>query len=125
MLSILIAFIISNVLTTVWYMLTDEANMVPYRRAEINYGAMMFQHLIYAGLMVYLFPYYYKEARTKLRAFIFGCLIATIMYIPQAVVIRAIWEVDFNSIFVFNTLAHIIIGGIMGLVISIIFDNKQ
>ena len=33
-LSVLLLFIVSNVLTTIWYMLTDKDNMVSFRREE-------------------------------------------------------------------------------------------
>lgn len=124
-LSVLTAFILSNVLTTIYYMLTDEANFVPYRKEEINYLGMLLNHLIYAGLMVYLFPFFYAPNPKKGRSFLFGCIIAALMFLPQALVVRSIWKVDFNSIFVLNTIAHLAIGGIMGLAIAFIYNYKS
>ncbi len=124
-LAVIVAFVLSNLLTTVWYMLTDEANTVPYRRDEINYPALMLNHLLYVGLIVYLFPFYYKTSPQTGRGFVFGCLAATLMFLPQAIVVRAIWKVDFNLIFVLNTLAHLLIGGIIGLAIAFIYNYKN
>lgn len=123
-LAVLVAFVLSNVLTTIWYMLTDEANYVPYRREEINYGALVFNHLIYAGLIVYLFPFYYRANPMRSRAFSFGVIMGAIMFVPQALVVRAIWDVDINTIFFLNTLAHLLIGGLMGLSISLFYNDK-
>jgi len=121
----LAAFILSNILTTLWYMLTDEANFVPYRREEMNYGGMMLNHLIYAGIFVYLFPYYYEKYLSLGKGFLFGVLMAAMMFIPQALVVRSIWEVDINTIFFLNTLAHLAIGGIIGLVTALIYGKKK
>lgn len=126
-LSILVAFILSNVLTTFWYIATDEANYVPYRKEQVNYIALMLNHLIYAGIVVYLFPFYYARAPKNGRAFLFGCVMGCLMFLPQAMVIRAIWKVDFNAIFALNSLAHVLIGGIMGFAIALIhnYGNKK
>ena len=123
LLTTLVLFIISNVLTTIWYMLTDEANYVPYRREEIDYLAMMLNHLIYAGLFVYLFPYYYERYQTLGKGFLYGALMAAVMYLPQALVIRGIWTVDINLIFFLNSAAHLAIGGVMGLVAGIMYKK--
>ncbi|MEM7372143.1 MAG: hypothetical protein AAF587_26230 [Bacteroidota bacterium] len=124
-LSILIAFILSNVLTTVWYMLTDEANFVPYRREATNYAALMLNHLIYVALLVYFFTDYYAKQPRLSRGFLYGAMMAAMMYIPQAIVIRSIWEVDFNAIFLWNTVAHVVIGGIIGIAVALIYQYKN
>jgi len=124
-LAVLVAFVISNVLTTIYYMLTNEANMVPYRREEINYAALMVNHLIYAGILVYLFPAYYQKLPKLSNGFFFGVLMAAMMFVPQALVVRAIWTVDINTIFFANTLAHLVIGGIIGLAVALIYGNKK
>ena len=96
----------------------DAPNEVPFRRETMNYGLLMLNHLIYAGLMVYLFPYYWAKHASAAGAFQYGIVIAALMYIPQALVIRSIWTVDVNMIFLLNTLAHLVIGGVMGVAIS-------
>lgn len=123
--SLLAAFILSNILTTLWYMLTDEANFVPYRREAMNYGGMMLNHLIYAGIFVYLFPYYYEKYLNLAKGFLFGVLMAAMMFVPQALVVRSIWEVDINTIFFLNTLAHLAIGGVIGLVTALIYGKRK
>lgn len=117
LLAIIAAFLVSNVLTTFWYMIMDAPNVVPFRREAMNYGLLTLNHVIYAALMVYFFPYYRAKHEGVGRAFQFGVLMAAMMYIPQALVIRSIWTVDVNAIFVFNTLAHLVIGGVMGIAI--------
>ena len=124
-LAVIVAFIVSNVLTTIWYMATDEANMVPYRRAEVNYTGLIVNHLIYALLFVHLLLTYIKPQGTLVKGFVGGIILGAIMFLPQALVIRSIWAVDFNTIFVFNSLAHILIGGIMGLAVTPFFITKK
>lgn len=106
-------------------MISDEANMVSFRREEMNYMGLVLNHFIYAIGFVYLFPYYFKEYRTLLRAFVFGLVLSAIMFIPTGIVTRSIWTVDFNAIFIYNCIAHSIIGGIMGLVIALIYNYKN
>ena len=124
-LAVLLLFIVSNVLTTLWYMLSDEANMLSFRREEMNYLGLMLNHFIYALGFVYLFPFYYKQYKSFLRAFVFGIILSAVMFIPTGIVVRSIWKVDFNSIFIFNSIAHLMIGGIMGLIIAVIFNYKN
>lgn len=116
-LATVIAFLISNILTSLWYMLMDGPNEVPFRRETMNYGLLMANHLIYAGLMVYFYHYHFAQRSTVGAAFIFGVLIAALMFIPQALVVRSIWTVDVNPVFFLNTLAHLVIGGVMAVAI--------
>ena len=82
-------------------------------------------HLIFAVGFVYLFPSYIKDKNTGINAFWFGLVLAAIMFIPTGLVVRSIWKVDFNQIFLMNTLAHLVIGGAMGLVLSLIYNYKK
>ena len=124
-LAVVAAFLSSNVLTTVYYMITDDANMVPYRRESINYAALMANHLVYALLFVHLFVPYYERQPQRMRGFVYGVLMAAVMFVPQALVVRGIWKVDINAIFFANTVAHLLIGGIMGLVSAIIYGKPR
>ncbi len=124
-LSVFILFIVSNVLTTIWYMLTDNANYVPFRRSEINYLGLTLNHVVFAIGFVYLFPHHIKEQNTKGKAFLFGVVLAAIMFIPTGMVVRSIWQVEFNTIFFLNATAHAAIGGIQGIVVHIIHNYKK
>ncbi len=124
-LAIILLFIASNVLTTSWYMLTDTANFVSFRRSEINYGGLMLNHLVFVMGFVYLFPTYLRAKNTKLNAFWFGLVLAAIMFIPTGLVVRSIWQVDFNFIFLMNTIAHLVIGGVLGLLASLVYNYKR
>lgn len=125
MLATFVGFVLSNVLTTLWYMGTDDANYVPYRREEINYGALMLNHLIYVLIFVHFTPFYLNGSKKLMRGFLFGCLMAALMFIPQALVVRSIWMVEINTIFVLNTCAHLLIGGIIGLSTTLIINYKN
>lgn len=122
-LSVLVLFILSNVLTTVWYITTDDANYVPFRRSETNYLGLMTNHLLFTIGFVYLFPSYIKERKTIRNAFLYGLVLAGIMFIPTGLVVRSIWRVDFDTIFLLNIMAHLVIGGILGVVLFLI--NKK
>ena len=124
-LSVIILFVLSNILTTVWYMLMDEANYVPFRRDEINYGGLMLNHILFVSGFVYLFPSYIKSKNTVLRAVQFGAVVASIMFIPTGLVVRSIWKVGFNGIFVFNAIAHAVIGVVLGIVARLIYNYKN
>ena len=123
--AVLLLFVVSNVLTTVWYMLTDNANFVSFRRDEINYAGLVFNHLVFVIGFAYLFPFFIKNQNNILRAFWFGMVLAAIMFIPSGMVVRSIWQVDFDFIFLMNTLAHLCIGGILGLTIYLVYNYKN
>lgn len=124
-LAIALLFITSNLLTITWYQLTDEANYVSFRRTEINYGGLMLNHLIFVMGFVYLFPNYIKSKNSKLNSFCYGSILAAIMFIPTGLVVRSLWKVDFNQIFLMNTVAHLTIGGVLGIVLSLIYNYKR
>lgn len=124
-LAIIAAFVVSNILTTVWYMLSDDGNYVSFRREEVNYIGLMLNHLIYAGGFVYLFSSFYEKEPKLSRGFLYGVVMAMVMFIPSGIVVRSIWTVDFNTIFVLNSIAHLLIGGIMGLVVAFIYKSKK
>ncbi len=124
-LAVIVAFLASNILTTVWYMLSDDANFVSFRREEVNYMGLVLNHLIYAFVFVYLFSSFYEKAPKLSRAFLYGALMGAVMFIPSGVVVRSIWTVDFNTIFALNSIAHVVIGGIMGVIVSFIYNYKK
>lgn len=125
LLAIIAAFLVSNILTTLWYLMSDAANFVDFRREAVNYLGLVSNHLIYAGVFVYLFSAFYEKSPSISRAFLYGVLMATVMFVPSGIVVRSIWTVDFNAIFLFNSLAHIVIGGLMGIVVSFIYNYKR
>ncbi len=121
----ILLFVLSNILTTIWYASTDAANYVSFRREEINYGGLMLNHLIFAVGFMYLFPFYARVHNSKSSAFLFGVILSSIMFIPTGLVVRSIWTVEFNTIFLMNTIAHLIIGGVLGLVSNIMYNYKR
>ncbi len=124
-LAVIVAFLLSNILTTIWYMTTDEANFVSFRREEMNFLGLVINHLIYALLFVLLFSSFFEKSPKISRGFIYGLLMGAVMFIPSGIVVRSIWTVDFNSIFLLNSLAHMVIGGLMGLAVSFIYNFKK
>lgn len=117
-------FILSNVLTTVYYIITDEPNFVPIRREETIYIGLLLTHLFFVGIMVAMFPRWARPDGSLIsQGAIFGALMSAMMFVPQAILVRSIWTVDFNLIFVVNTIAHLVIGAIVGIVIAWIYGR--
>ena len=125
-LALIAGFIASNVLTTIYYLITDEPNFVPIRRDQTVYAGMMLTHLIFVGIMVAMFPRWVRATESLLsQGALFGALMAGMMFVPQAILVRSIWTVDFNAIFILNSIAHVAIGAIIGIVIARIMGPSQ
>ncbi len=124
-LAILSAFLLSNFLTTVWYMFTDDANFVSFRREEMNFLGLVVNHLIYAILFVWVFVPFFEKSVSLSRGFLYGILMSAVMFVPSGIVMRSIWTVDFNGIFLLNSVAHMVIGGLMGIALAFIYTYKK
>jgi hypothetical protein len=119
--AIIAAVLLSNLLTTVYYIITSSPNhMGAFQRPEYNYLGLMVNHIIYVSIAVSTFTRWYRAGDGGIvkQGIIYGVLMAAIMYLPQAFVVRSIWYVEFNLIFVFNIVAHLCIGAIIGFVIA-------
>ncbi len=114
-LATVVLFVLSNVLTTTWYMITDEANFVTFRRPEVNYLGLMINHLVFVIGFIYLIHLLLQVKPGISSAFGFGMILAGIMFVPSGIVVRSIWQVEFNLFFYLNALAHLVIGGILGV----------
>ena len=125
-LALIAGFIASNVLTTIYYLITDEPNFVPIRRDQTIYAGMMLTHLIFVGIMVVMFPRWVHTTGSLLsQGALFGALMAGMMFIPQAILVRSIWTVDFNVIFIINSIAHVVIGAVIGMIIAQIMGQPE
>ena len=123
-LALVTGFILSNLLTTVYYILTDEPNFVPIRREETIFIGLILTHLVFVGIMVAMFPRWVRnEGSLAMQGAVFGLLMSAMMFIPQAILVRSIWTVDFNLIFVINSIAHLVIGAIVGASIALIYGR--
>lgn len=105
-------------------MFTEEANMVSFRREEPNFFGLMINHAIFVSGFVFLFPSFIRNQNTRLKSIIFGVVLALIMFVPTGIVVRSIWTVDFNLIFILNAIAHRTIGGLLGLILRTIYNYK-
>ena len=123
-LALVAGFVLSNVLTTIYYIITDEPNFVPIRREETVFIGLFLTHLIFVGIMVIMFPRWARPDGSLIRqGGIFGVLMSAMMFVPQAILVRSIWTVDFNLIFVVNSIAHLVIGAIVGAVIAWVYGR--
>ena len=125
LIAIIAAFVLSNLLTTLWYMLSDEANNVAFRREEMNYLGLVLNHLIFAILFVVLFQPFYEKSNKIGHGIKVGILLGALMFVPTGIVVRSIWKVEFNTIFILNSLAHMIIAGIIGATVCLIYNYKN
>jgi hypothetical protein len=125
-LAIVAAFVLSNVLTTVYYVITAAPNhMGNFQRPEYNYAGLMVNHLIYAMILVMTFRRWYRtgDGPVVRQAALYGLIMAAMMYLPQAFVVRSIWFVEFNAIFLANIVAHLSIGVIIGAVVGYVMNS--
>jgi hypothetical protein len=125
--AIIAGVLLSNVLTTVYYLMTSSPNhMGAFQRPEYNYLGLMVNHIIYVSIVVLTFTRWYRtdDGSVLKQGIIYGLLMAAIMYLPQAFVVRSIWFVEFNLIFVFNILAHLVIGAMIGLMVASILKKS-
>ena len=123
--SLIAGFVTSMILTSIYYYIMDEPNMVDMRRSEMIYPGLMATHLLFVGLMILIYQRWRRVEESAVRqGSIFGVLMAAMMFIPQAVLVRSIWTVDFNGIFIVNIIAHLLIGAVIGIVIALIIERK-
>jgi hypothetical protein len=125
--AIIVGVLSSNVLTTAYYMITSSPNhMGAFQRPEYNYLGLMVNHIIYVSILVLTFARWYRTSDGSVikQGVIYGLLMAAIMYLPQAFVVRSIWLVEFNLIFVSNIVAHLMIGAIIGLLVAAILKKS-
>jgi hypothetical protein len=125
--AIIAGVLLSNILTTVYYLITAGPNhMGAFQRPEYNYLGLMVSHIIHVSILVLTFTRWYRRSDNSViqQGVIYGVLMAALMYLPQAFVVRSIWFVEFNLIFVLNIAAHLIIGAVMGLVVASILKKS-
>ena len=67
----------------------------------------------------------YEKSTKLIRGLYYGLLMSALMFIPSGIIVRSIWTVEFNSIFLGNCLAHLVIGGIMGMAVALIHNYKK
>ena len=112
--SAVVAFLISNISNTVYYAITADWNHLPFTRDEPIIGLFVAHHVLYAGIVTFLYPRY---ARTYswLEAAGYGLLTGTLVFVPNALVVRGAWEVPVNLAFLSNTVVALTIGTVIGL----------
>ena len=119
--ALVVGFLLSNILTTIYYIVTASMNTVPFQREQQVFVGLFLTHLIFVGIMVYMYPRWSRAGDSAVaQGALFGALMAAMMFIPQAVLVRSIWTVDFNTIFVANVVAHTVIGAMVGVAIALI-----
>ncbi|WP_372371194.1 hypothetical protein [Candidatus Uabimicrobium sp. HlEnr_7] len=117
-------FLISNVLTIVWYTATADANSVPFKREQPDYLLLQLNHIVFAFILAYIYPIGYKGGSLLKEGFCFGVLMGILMFLPTGLVVRGIWEVPANLMFVFNTIFHALAGGVCGVGIAFTYGKK-
>ncbi|KAA3642929.1 MAG: hypothetical protein DWQ07_20620 [Chloroflexi bacterium] len=122
--ALVVGFLLSNILTTIYYIVTASMNTVPFQREQQVFIGLFLTHFIFVGIMVYMYPRWSRSVDSAVaQGALFGALMAAMMFIPQAVLVRSIWTVDFNAIFAANIVAHTVIGAIVGIAIALIHSR--
>ena len=118
-LSALATFFISNIGNTVYYALTADWNRLSFTRDEPLIALFVVHHVLYASLVAGLYPRF-RRSGSWLEAAAFGWYTGTLAFLPNALVVRAAWEVPIDGAFVSNTLFALAIGAIAGVVVAAI-----
>ncbi len=122
--SFIVCFLLNNILTIAWYTFTAEANTVPFKREQPDYLLLQLNHIVFAFILAYVYPMGYKGGNLVTEGFRFGVLMGILMFLPTGLVVRGIWQVPANLMFVYNTIFHAIASGICGIGIAFIYGKK-
>ncbi len=118
-LSAVAAFFISNIGNTLYYMVTADWNRLEFTRDEPIISLFVAHHVIYGLLVALLYPRF-KRSGSWLEAVAFGLATGTLVFVPNALVVRGAWEVPVNLAFASNTAFALSVGVAVGLVVAAI-----
>lgn len=109
---------VSFFLDTAYYSLTWQMYVVDFARPEPLKELIFLQHLVYAGLMAYIFPMGYKGRHWVLEGARFGALMGLVMFVPIGLSIRAVWYVPLDFPFILAAVNAVVTGAATGVVIA-------
>ncbi len=117
-LSAVLAFIASNVLSTAYYMATATENTVAFARDVPRYELLTANHLVFAVALAWLYPRFIDHGSRATAGLRFGAMMGLVMFVPTGLVVRGIWTVDFDAIFLANCAFHIGCGAVLGWIVA-------
>lgn len=123
-LATLAAVVISVLLNTVYYAITAAGHEWAMTKTEPLWGLMMLNHIVFAGLLAYVYPIGYQGGAPLLEGVRFGALMGLIMFVPTGLVVRAAWEVPITPYFILDILMAAIISAVMGIAIASIYGRE-
>ncbi|MCB9759473.1 MAG: hypothetical protein H6739_06505 [Alphaproteobacteria bacterium] len=118
-LSAVAAFFISNIGNTAYYAITADWNRLSFTREEPLIGLFVAHHVLYAALVAGLYPRF-RRSGSALESLAFGLVTGTLVFVPNALVVRGAWEVPVNLAFLSNTAFALFIGVLVGVAVALI-----
>ena len=119
------AFLISVVFNTIYYAVTAEGHTFVLTKAEPNFALIMLNHVVFALLLVYLFPIFYRDGSSIVEGAKFGALMGLVMFVPTGLVVRGAWDVPITPYFYLDIVMAAVITAIMGIAIGMIYGQKK
>ncbi|MEM7029054.1 MAG: hypothetical protein AAF629_05635 [Chloroflexota bacterium] len=123
--AVVVAFIISNILNTIYYAVTAAGHVWEMTKAEPNYPLLMLNHLVFVLLLAYVYPIGYKGGSPIAEGARFGALMGLIMFVPTGLVVRAAWEVPITPYFLADIVFHTLATAIMGISIAFVYGRED
>ena len=119
-LSAVAAFFLSNLGNTAYYALTADMNRLEFTREEPLIGLFVAHHVLYAVLLAALYPRFRRSGAVWTEGAWFGLLTGTLVFLPNALVVRGAWDVPVNLGFAANTAFALGLGTLIGVVVAAI-----
>ncbi len=124
-LAFLSATFVSILLNSIYYGVTAEQHLWEMTKETPDWGLMILNHLVYAGLLTYIFPFGYTGKSVWGEGARFGALMGMVMFVPTGLVVRAAWEVPMTPLFALDIAMAAIISAIMGCAIAAIYKRTH
>ncbi len=121
-LSILGAALVSIVGNMIYFTVTHEYHAFEMTKAQPLMSLIMLNHLVYAGMMVYLYPHFAMNVQNhQKKGWWFGVCMGIIVFVPSGLITRGAWEVPITFFFPIDIVFVALLSGLMGVVIGRIY----
>lgn len=122
--AVIAAVIISIILNTVYYAVTAAGHTWAMTKAEPNLLLMMLNHVVFALLLAYIYPFGYQGGSPVSEGARFGVLMGLVMFVPTGLVVRAAWEVPITPYFLLDIVVAAVVTSLMGIAIGLIYGRE-
>ena len=118
------ALLISIIGNFAYFTATHEFHVFAMTKAQPLMGLIMLNHLVYAGMMTYLYPHFVRKFENHLkRGMWFGTCLGIIMFVPSGLITRGAWEVPITFFFPIDIVFIALLSGVMGITIGLAYKK--